>query len=128
MSGSALVSAVLVGLAVGVLGRWALPGRRAAPLWLTLALGVAAALLGSTVARLAGADLDSFPGLRLTVQVGCAGGAVLLALLTTGATVAAPPSRAHPAAADAPDEPGPAGHRPPPDPRSRPTNEREELR
>ncbi|TDC36759.1 hypothetical protein E1211_12400 [Micromonospora sp. 15K316] len=128
MSGSALVSAVLVGLAVGVLGRWAVPGRRAAPLWLTLALGVAAALLGSIVARLAGTDIDELPGLRLTVQAGGAAGAVLLALLTASAAATAPPSGADRAPVDAAGEPGPAGHRPPPDLRHRPVNEREEWR
>ncbi|MFI7520396.1 hypothetical protein [Micromonospora globbae] len=83
MSGTALVSALVVGLAIGAAGRWAVPGRRA-PLWLTLAFGVAAALLGSIVARLAGADIDALPTLRLAVQTGCAAGAVLLALLTAG--------------------------------------------
>jgi hypothetical protein len=83
VSGTALVSALVVGLAIGVAGRWAVPGRRA-PLWLTLAFGVAAALLGSIVARLAGADIDALPTLRLAVQTGCAAGAVLLALLTAG--------------------------------------------
>ncbi|MEV4811669.1 GlsB/YeaQ/YmgE family stress response membrane protein [Micromonospora avicenniae] len=84
MSGRVLVSALVVGLAVGMIGRWAVPGRRAAPLWLTLSLGVAAALLGSIVARLAGADINELPGPRLTIQAGCAAGAVLLALLTAG--------------------------------------------
>ncbi|MFD0783183.1 hypothetical protein ACFQZ8_04495, partial [Micromonospora azadirachtae] len=42
------------------------------------------ALLGSIVARLAGTDIDELPGPRLSIQAGCALGAVLLALLTAG--------------------------------------------
>ncbi|SCE98974.1 hypothetical protein [Micromonospora mirobrigensis] len=79
MTGAALVSALLVGLVVGTLGRLVVPRRRAVPVWLTVAAGVAAALLGTIVARLDGVDVrDS--GVRLLVQVAAAGVAVLLAV------------------------------------------------
>ncbi|MER7890167.1 hypothetical protein ABTX15_10120 [Micromonospora sp. NPDC094482] len=84
MTGDALISALVVGLAIGTAGRLVLPGRKAAPVWLTLALGVAAALLGSIVVRVASADVDELSTLRLAVQTGCAGVAVVLALVTGG--------------------------------------------
>lgn len=84
MSGSALVSALIVGVAVGVAGRLVVPGRTAAPVWLTLALGVAAALLGSIVVRLVGADVVEPTLPRLLVQSGSAGVVVVLAVVTAG--------------------------------------------
>lgn len=84
MSVSALVSALVVGLAVGVAGRLVVPGRKAAPVWLTLALGVAAALLGWIVVLLVDADLAEPTGLRLVIQAGFASVAVVLAVLTAG--------------------------------------------
>ncbi|MFI7609330.1 hypothetical protein ACIBTV_30045 [Micromonospora sp. NPDC049366] len=81
MTGSALVSALVVGLAVGGAGRFVVPGRTAVPVWLTLALGVAAALLGSILVRVAGADVHEPDALWLVVQTGSAGVAVVLAVL-----------------------------------------------
>ncbi|MEU8262577.1 hypothetical protein AB0C02_18330 [Micromonospora sp. NPDC048999] len=83
MTGSALLSALAVGLGVGVVGRLVLPGPKAAPVWLTVALGVAAALLGSVTIRLIGVDVN--PALpRLLAQVGFAVPAVVLGVVTAG--------------------------------------------
>ncbi|MFU8871665.1 hypothetical protein [Micromonospora sp. SL4-19] len=83
MTGSALLSALAIGLGVGIVGRLVLPGPKAAPVWLTLALGVAAALLGSMTIRLFGVDVDhTFP--RLLAQVGFAVPAVILGVVTAG--------------------------------------------
>ena len=84
MTGTSLISALIVGIAIGMVGRLVAFGRTALPTWLTLALGVAAALLGSVTARLAGADLDGLTALRLVVQSGFASLAVLLAVVTAG--------------------------------------------
>jgi uncharacterized membrane protein YeaQ/YmgE (transglycosylase-associated protein family) len=46
-----VVSAVIVGLFVGVLGRLVLPGRQRIGIFVTFVIGVAAALLGSFVAH-----------------------------------------------------------------------------
>ncbi|WBB68470.1 hypothetical protein [Micromonospora sp. WMMD812] len=81
MSGDVLVSALVVGLMVGAAGWLPVPGRTAVPLWLTLALGVAAALLGAIVVRLAGAGADDFTALLIAQSCG-AGTAVLLAVLS----------------------------------------------
>lgn len=88
MSGSTLLSALGVGVVVGVVGRLVLPGRSAAPVWLAVALGVAAALLGSVSARLAGVDTgidaNQWAPHRLVAQVGFAVPAVVLGVVTAG--------------------------------------------
>ncbi|MER7456810.1 hypothetical protein [Micromonospora sp. NPDC126480] len=82
MTGNALVHALAVGVVVGVLGRLVLPGRAAAPVWLTVAVGLGAALLGTITARLVGVDVAAPSVLRLVVQVSFAATAVVLAVAT----------------------------------------------
>ncbi|MBQ0895521.1 hypothetical protein ABT214_14845 [Micromonospora purpureochromogenes] len=84
MSVSALLSALGVGLGIGLVGRLVLPGPKAAPVWLTVALGVAAALLGSVTARLIGVDVEQWAPHRLLAQVGFAVPAVVLGVFTAG--------------------------------------------
>lgn len=84
MNGSTLVGALVVGVVVGSLGRLAVAGRTAAPVWLTLALGVAAALLGAIVVGLVGVDRARPAVLPLVVQSGFAAVAVVLAVLAAG--------------------------------------------
>ncbi|MGC4897081.1 hypothetical protein [Micromonospora sp. DT31] len=93
MTGSTLVGALVVGLAVGGAGRLAVPGRKAAPVWLTLALGVAAALLGAIVVGLVDRRPDASALLPLVVQAGFAAIAVIVAVLAAGPTA---DGRAHP--------------------------------
>lgn len=49
-----IITALIVGLVVGALGRLVVPGRQNMPLWLTMLIGVGAALLGTVIARAAG--------------------------------------------------------------------------
>ncbi|MEH0824203.1 MULTISPECIES: hypothetical protein [unclassified Micromonospora] len=84
MSVSALLSALGVGVGIGLVGRLVLPGPKAAPVWLTVALGVAAALLGSVTARLIGVDVEQWAPHRLVAQVGFAVPAVVLGVVTAG--------------------------------------------
>lgn len=49
-----IITALIVGLIVGALGRLVVPGRQNIPLWLTMLIGVGAALLGTVLARAAG--------------------------------------------------------------------------
>lgn len=39
-------SAIIVGLIVGALGRLAVPGKQNIPIWLTIVIGIVAALIG----------------------------------------------------------------------------------
>ena len=54
MTASGIITALIIGLIIGALGRLVLPGRQRIPIWLTLVVGVAAALLGSAIARAGG--------------------------------------------------------------------------
>jgi uncharacterized membrane protein YeaQ/YmgE (transglycosylase-associated protein family) len=49
-----VVSAIIVGLVIGVLGRLILPGRQHIGVFVTFVIGVGSALLGSVVARVVG--------------------------------------------------------------------------
>ncbi|MEH1011896.1 GlsB/YeaQ/YmgE family stress response membrane protein [Micromonospora sp. CPCC 206060] len=49
-----IITALIVGLIVGALGRLAVPGRQNMPIWLHMLIGVGAALLGTVIARAAG--------------------------------------------------------------------------
>ncbi|KWV32738.1 MULTISPECIES: transglycosylase [Micromonospora] len=84
MSGTGIVAAVVVGLVIGALGRLVVPGRTQLPLWLTLAVGLVAALLGTILSRLVGIDGDGYTLRQLIVQVGLAGVAVALVVGTAG--------------------------------------------
>ncbi|QDY08436.1 GlsB/YeaQ/YmgE family stress response membrane protein [Micromonospora sp. HM134] len=84
MSVPGIVAAVVVGLVIGTLGRLVVGGRTQVPLWLTLAVGLVAALLGTIVSRLVGIDSDGYTLRQLIVQVGLAGVAVALVVGTAG--------------------------------------------
>ncbi|GAA1074947.1 GlsB/YeaQ/YmgE family stress response membrane protein [Nocardiopsis metallicus] len=45
-----IISALIVGLIIGALGRLVVPGKQHLPIWLTLLLGIVAALLGGWIA------------------------------------------------------------------------------
>ncbi|MBQ0988701.1 GlsB/YeaQ/YmgE family stress response membrane protein [Micromonospora sp. PSH03] len=82
MSIVGLVTTLLVGVAVGLLGRLVVPGRQETPIWLTVSVGVVAALAGSIVARLAGVDTSTLNLMTLVVQAGLAGIGVVLVVAT----------------------------------------------
>ena len=65
-----IISALIVGLIIGALGRLVVPGKQNIPLWLTLVIGVVAALLGTALARFAGvADTRGFDWWELIFQI-----------------------------------------------------------
>ncbi|SBT41881.1 hypothetical protein [Micromonospora auratinigra] len=84
MDGNTLVNSLVVGLLVGGLARLVVAGRTAAPVWLTLALGVAAALLGAIVLGLVGVVPTRPAVLPLLVQGGFAAASVAVAVLAAG--------------------------------------------
>jgi len=74
-----IVSAIIVGLIVGALGRLVLPGKQNIPVWLTIVVGIGAALLGTAIAR--GLGLAETPGIDWTeilIQVALAAVGVAL--------------------------------------------------
>ena len=71
MTVTGFITALVVGLIVGALGRLVVPGRQGIPIWLTMLIGVVAALLGTVVANAIGISTDT-PGIdwgELLVQV-----------------------------------------------------------
>ncbi|WP_428962350.1 GlsB/YeaQ/YmgE family stress response membrane protein [Micromonospora fluostatini] len=66
-------TAIVIGLIIGALGRLVVPGRQSIPIWLTLAIGVLAALLGTLVAGILGVDdTRGIDWIELALQVGFA--------------------------------------------------------
>ncbi|PXY35247.1 GlsB/YeaQ/YmgE family stress response membrane protein [Prauserella sp. PE36] len=73
MAVSGIISAILVGLLLGVLGRLIAPGKQGIPIWLTILVGIAAAFLGTAIARGIGyADTDGWDWLEFITQLGIA--------------------------------------------------------
>ena len=64
MTAEGIISAIVVGLIIGALGRLVLPGRQNIPIWLTIVVGIGAALLGTAIARSMG--LADTPGIDFT--------------------------------------------------------------
>jgi uncharacterized membrane protein YeaQ/YmgE (transglycosylase-associated protein family) len=72
-----IISALLIGLVVGGLGRLVIPGRQHIGLFMTVLVGIAAALLGTAGASVLGvADTDGIDWIELALQVGLAGAGV----------------------------------------------------
>jgi uncharacterized membrane protein YeaQ/YmgE (transglycosylase-associated protein family) len=76
---SGIFTALAIGIIVGALGRLVLPGRQRIGFWLTLLIGIAAALAGTLVAGALGvADTGGIDWIELALQVGFAAAAVAL--------------------------------------------------
>jgi uncharacterized membrane protein YeaQ/YmgE (transglycosylase-associated protein family) len=79
MTVSGIISAIVVGLILGVLGRLVVPGKQGIPIWLTIIVGIIAAFIGTAIARGLGyADTNGFDWLELITQVVVAALGVLL--------------------------------------------------
>jgi uncharacterized membrane protein YeaQ/YmgE (transglycosylase-associated protein family) len=73
MEVTGFLTAIVIGLIIGALGRLVVPGKQNIPIWLTLVIGVVAALVGTLLAGLFG--VDNTPGIdwiELILQVGLA--------------------------------------------------------
>ena len=54
MTVTGIISAIIIGAIIGALARLILPGKQHIPIWLTIVVGIVAALLGTIVARAIG--------------------------------------------------------------------------
>ncbi|MGP3952122.1 GlsB/YeaQ/YmgE family stress response membrane protein [Streptomyces sp. 7N604] len=74
---SGIISAIIIGIIIGVLGRLVLPGRQRIGVLLTVLVGIVAALLGTALAYgLDVADTEGVDWLELLIQVGLAAAGV----------------------------------------------------
>ncbi|MFL1377571.1 MULTISPECIES: GlsB/YeaQ/YmgE family stress response membrane protein [unclassified Nocardiopsis] len=70
-----IISAIIVGLIIGALGRLVVPGKQHLPIWLTLILGIVAAFIGGWIASF----FTTMWLIVLIVQVLVAAGIIYLA-------------------------------------------------
>ncbi|HEY0358541.1 MAG TPA: GlsB/YeaQ/YmgE family stress response membrane protein [Mycobacteriales bacterium] len=85
MSPGSLIGAIVIGAIVGALGRLVVPGRQKMPIWLTILVGIVAALIGTAIARALGvADSRGIDWIELLIQVVVAAVGVSLVAGITG--------------------------------------------
>ena len=71
MEVSGIISAIVVGIIIGALGRLAVPGKQNIPIWLTIVIGIIAALIGSFIVGSL-RDTDGFDWIETIVQIALA--------------------------------------------------------
>ncbi|MCZ7421087.1 GlsB/YeaQ/YmgE family stress response membrane protein [Verrucosispora sp. WMMA2044] len=70
MEVTGILTAIIIGLVIGALGRLVVPGKQNIPIWLTLVIGVVAAILGTFVAGAMGvSDTKGIDWIELLIQV-----------------------------------------------------------
>jgi uncharacterized membrane protein YeaQ/YmgE (transglycosylase-associated protein family) len=68
-----IISAIVIGIVIGVLGRLVVPGRQRIGVLLTILVGIVAALIGSWIATgLDVADTDGVDWVEWLIQIGLA--------------------------------------------------------
>jgi len=67
---SGIITAIIIGLIIGALGRLVVPGKQNIPIWLTLLIGIVAALIGTFIASALGVnDTKGIDWIELLIQV-----------------------------------------------------------
>jgi uncharacterized membrane protein YeaQ/YmgE (transglycosylase-associated protein family) len=73
------LTAIIIGLIIGALGRLVVPGKQNIPIWLTLVIGIVAAIIGTLLAGALGVDdTDGVDWVELILQIGVAAAGVAL--------------------------------------------------
>jgi uncharacterized membrane protein YeaQ/YmgE (transglycosylase-associated protein family) len=83
MTVTGVLTAIIVGLILGVLGRAIAPGKQAIPLWLTIVVGIVAALVGSAIVGPM-RSTTGFDWVELLVQIALAVAGVIAAAAVYG--------------------------------------------
>ncbi|MFE5210111.1 GlsB/YeaQ/YmgE family stress response membrane protein [Streptomyces sp. NPDC056600] len=74
---SGVITAIVIGAVIGVLGRLALPGRQRTGFLWTIGVGIVAALVGTAIAAALGvADTRGIDWIELAIQIALAAGGV----------------------------------------------------
>jgi uncharacterized membrane protein YeaQ/YmgE (transglycosylase-associated protein family) len=67
---SGIITAIVIGLIIGALGRLVVPGKQNIPIWLTILIGIVAALVGTLIASGLGVnDTRGIDWIELLIQV-----------------------------------------------------------
>jgi len=74
-----IFSGIVIGAIIGALGRLAVPGKQNIPIWLTVVIGIVAALIGSAIVG-GLSDTNGIDWIEIIVQIALAAGGVLLAV------------------------------------------------
>ena len=70
MEVTGIITAIVIGLIIGALGRLVVPGKQDIPIWLTMLIGVVAALIGTFLAAALGvANTRGIDWIELLIQV-----------------------------------------------------------
>ena len=81
---SGIITAIIIGLIIGALGRLVLPGKQKIGIWLTRLIGSVAALVGTLLASAIGVDdTGGIDWIELILQVALAAGGVAIAASLT---------------------------------------------
>jgi uncharacterized membrane protein YeaQ/YmgE (transglycosylase-associated protein family) len=79
MTIGSIIGAVIIGLIIGALGRLVVPGKQNIPIWVTILIGIVAALIGTAIAGPL-SDTNGFDWIELILQIALAAIGVLLAV------------------------------------------------
>ena len=83
MTVTGIISALIIGLVIGALGRLVVPGKQDIPIWLTMLIGVVAALIGSAIVGPL-RDTSGIDWIEIVVQVVLAAIGVWLVTMLRG--------------------------------------------
>jgi len=65
-----IIQAIVVGAIIGALGRLVVPGKQNIPIWLTIVIGIVAAVIGTFIASALGvANTSGIDWIKLVIQV-----------------------------------------------------------
>ena len=78
-----VIGALIIGAIIGILGRLVVPGKQDIPIWLTILVGIVAALIGSAIVGPL-RDTDGIDWIELVVQVALAAVGVAIAASIKG--------------------------------------------
>ena len=77
MTVSGIISAIIVGAIIGVLGRLVVPGRQNIAIWLTIVIGIVAAIVGTLLANALGVgSTRGIDWIELFIQIALAAAGV----------------------------------------------------
>ncbi len=74
-----ILSALIVGLVIGVLAKLVMPGRQKTPIWLTILVGIVAAFVGTAIARGLGvANTEGIDWIEVVIQIALAAAGIAI--------------------------------------------------